>query len=161
MSSERNSFLSNIIFNPLVWIGTVVAVLHLQSKTGADIWNVFKSPATYRNLLIGALIYTALLDKHYTKNREKIAIFENIVATVTNAYIIFFTWLTIIFIVTRYHESGLRYSTVIRERLAEEKIPRTDTNTITQVQNLNLEKGKRYKLTPNADGSFILEVMEN
>ncbi len=165
MIGERGSFISTVILNPLVWIGIILAALHLQSASGTNIWNVFSAPQTYLNLLIGSLIYTVLFDRHYTKNRNKLAIMENLLATVTNAYIIFFTWLTIVFFITQYHESGIRMSNTLRERLAEEKTAParapSNINTAPQINNLNIESGKRYKLTPNPDGSFILEVIAN
>lgn len=162
MLGERGSFTSNVILNPLVWIGILIAVLHLHSKTGAEIWNVFRAPETYLNLLIVSLIYTALFDRHYTKNRAKLAITENIFAIITNAYIIFFSWLVVVFAITQYHESGLRMSNTLRERLAEEKSAPAHTRApAAQVNNLNIESGKRYKLTPNNDGSFILEVIDD
>lgn len=164
MIGERNSFTSNVLLNPLVWIGVTVAILHLSSKSGQAVWNVFRTPETYINLIIGAMVYTALFDRHYTKDRAKLAIMENIYATLTNAYIIFFSWLTVVFVITNYHETGLSYSVSLRKRLAEEKAAAhapAVSNAAPQINNLNIESGKRYKLTPNADGSFILEVMED
>ncbi|MCM1324720.1 MAG: hypothetical protein NC218_11415 [Acetobacter sp.] len=162
MVGERGSFFTNVLFNPLVWIGIVLGVLHLQHKTGPELWNTFQTPTTYINLLIGSAIYTALFDRHYTKNRKEIAIAENLVAILVNAYIIFFVWGIFVFVVSSYHASGLRYSAALRERLAEERTAPTSAQPTPQISTpkLNLESGKRYKVTPNSDGSFILEVIE-
>lgn len=162
MIGQRNSLFFTIVTNPLIWIGVILGILHLRTVPD-DVWQVFSTPQTYVNLLLGSTIWTLTFDRHYTKNREKLAIAENLLAIITNAYIIFFVWGSIVFVVSEYHQSGLQYSQTLRERLQEEKQLKNErlAPVLQTSGSINIEKGKRYKLTPNTDGSFILEVLDN
>lgn len=164
MIGQRSSLLFTIATNPLIWIGAFLGFLHLSTNTNSDIWEIFHTEQTYVYLIIGASIYTALFDKHYTKNRERIAIPETMLAILTNAYIILFVWGTVVFAVSEYHQSGLEYSLALRERMAEEKAARqseTISSAAPITNLLTLDSNKRYKLTPTNDGSYIIEVLDN
>ena len=164
MIGESNSFKSNVLLNPLVWVGVLLAFLHMRYKTDTDVWAVFQEAQTYINLFIGASVYTLVFDRHYTENRERLAIAENFFAIITNAYIIIFTWFMSVFAVTQYHEGGLRYSASLKEHIENQKDSTrapAHPQAAPQLNNVNIESGKKYKFTPTTDGGFIVEVIDN
>lgn len=165
MIGERNSFKSNVLLNPLVWIGVLLAVLHLRCKSGNEIWEVFTAPTTYYNLLIGALIWTAIFDRHYTQNREKIDIPATLTCVLLNAYTILATWGIIVFVITEYHAGGLQYSRSIKQHIEANIGQKTSPTAPAPQLNIPLNaidipSARKYKVTPSADGSFIIEVLE-
>ncbi len=165
MLGQRNSLLFTIASNPLVWIGIFLGIMHINKCTDRDIWQIFQNPETYGNLLIGSTLWTLLFDCHYTENRKRIAVMENIFAVLVNAYIIFFVWGAVVLVISEYRASGIQYSIALRKKLAEQHaVARKGDigNAPAPVpSSVNLESGKRYKLTPNTDGSFILEVLDD
>lgn len=165
MLGQRNSLLFTIATNPLIWIGVFLGLIHISKSANSDVWQIFQNPETYGNLLLGSTLWTLLFDCHYTENRKKVAIVENIFAILVNAYIILFVWGTVVFAISEYRASGIQFSIALRKKLAEQRTAAPHGNTYETPASLpssvNLESGKRYKLTPNADGSFILEVMDD
>ncbi len=161
MIGQRNTFFSCVVTNPLVWIGLIIAFLHLHSLKDNNVWSAFLEPTTYRNLLIGSTIWSLIFDRHYTKNREHLDIIENLCAIITNAYIILVAWGVTIFAISQYHATGNMYSQNLRNHLQTQKQTQTKASApaLATPQNLNLETGKKYKITPSSDGSFTIEVI--
>lgn len=115
MLGQRNSLFFIIASNPLVWIGIFLGLMHINKCPDSDVWRIFQNPQTYGNLLIGSTFWTLLFDCHYTENRKRVAILENIFAVLVNAYIIFFVWGAVVLVISEYQESGIQYSIALRK----------------------------------------------
>lgn len=164
MQGERGSVFKSFFLNPLVWISAVLTgfTMYYEGEHGAFL--LFYKAETYRNLAIGAAIYVGLFDRRYTAGRCRLDLAETLFAVLeTMGYILLF-WMLFLFLAVNYRLGGAWYSQTLTTRYERhgiksgEKIPDSVKNVLPSVQP---ESGKRYKVTPNADGSFTIEVLED
>lgn len=171
MMGMRGSFFKSVIINPLVWAGCVLTGFTLHYEGYDKAFEIFFKPETYRNLAIGAVAYVALFDRRYKKGGEKLDFSETLAAVIEAMSIILLVWVVLLMWFIGYHESGLRYSNKLRERYRENGWMTNDNaaKAATAAKNeasefldgeIELQKGQRYKLIPQEDGSIVVEVLE-
>ena len=88
-------------------------------------------------------------------------------------YVIVLTWGITLFAIVNYHLGGMSYSAGLRERYrangwiindtaAEDAAAvREMTSGVLEVVGVELEKGIRYMIMPQEDGSMVIEVIED
>lgn len=169
MQGMRGSFFKSIIINPLVWFGVILTCFTLHYEGFDNAYQIFFQFETYRNLAIGAAIYVALFNRQYKRGGDKLDVKETLLTVLETMYVILFVWGISLFAVVNYHLGGLSYSAGLRERYeaagwikndqAKEDIQAVQEMTGKVLEGMDLEQGKMYKVTPQADGSFIIEVV--
>lgn len=164
MRGTSGSVFKAVILNPLVWIAWVLTYFTIHYEGEKNALAIFLNPYMYRNLAIGAAIYVALFDRHYTAGRAKLDIPETLLAVITTMYTILLVWGITLSLIVNYHLGGEWYSAELRERYStktasddeERPLPRNfDT-----IKNMNLNSGQKLKIIPNADGTFTVEVLD-
>lgn len=172
MEGMRGSVFKAVFLNPLVWIGLVLTgfTLHYEGYEGA--FNVFFELETYRNLALGAAVYVALFDRRYKPGGGRLDISETLAAVLEAMYVIVLTWGITLFAIVNYHLGGMSYSAGLRERYRANGWIKNDnaaedaaavremTSGVLEDGGIELEKGKRYKIMPQEDGSMVIEVIE-
>ena len=113
--------LKNIIGNPLFWIGIILTIFTLNYETEGNIYNIFFSLNTYRNLFIGSFIYVAIFNVKYTKHHKKIDFLETFYTCIHTMAIILFVWLLSLSMYVGYHQAGEEYSDTLRARYTKLK----------------------------------------
>jgi hypothetical protein len=104
----HDSFFRRCFTNPLVWVGFALTALTLSHNGLEQALDIFFEPETYRNLAIGAAIYTLIFSPQYKNGGEKIALFATLQVVVENMIVIFVAWNISLLLVLNYHWSGLR-----------------------------------------------------
>lgn len=169
MRATSGSVFKAVFVNPLVWIGWVLTYFTLYYEGDKGAGAIFLKVETYRNLAIGAVIYTFIFNRQYTKGRERVDIFETLIAAAEAMYVIFITWAATTALIANYHIGGERYSEELRARYKLESANSKEDNgggalpeaALGALSNVRIEEGGRYRVTPEADGSFIIEVVED
>lgn len=164
MQGERNSLVQGVLLNPLVWIGLVLTGMTLANRDIDNAYEVFMNVETYRNLALGTAVYVGLFDRHYTKNMERLDIMETLFAVVQSMFIILITWSVSLALITGYLINGEGYKKKLTQRYQERMdVEETKENKPLLPKSLNnveLKSGQRYKVTPQDDGSIIIEVLD-
>ncbi len=163
MRETSGSVFKAVLVNPLVWVGLILTgfTLHYEGKERA--FDLFYQLETYRNLSIGAAFYVALFDRHYKRGGERLDIGETLMAVLETMYTIIIVWILSLFLVTNYHIGGENYSAALAERYRKSgwtSDEATEAET-EMLKGVNIEAGKRYRITPYEDGSFTVEVIED
>lgn len=162
MQNERGAVF-NFLENPLVWVGVILTAFTLHYEGEQNAFELFLKPETYRNLAIGAVIYVGLFDRHYTKNRERIDWMHSLFAVIEAMYIIFFAWFGSLFLMVSYYQGGEMLNLEMRRRYQKSATNGSKIETFTMPKGVleagEYEAGKSYKITPQADGSFVVEVI--
>ena len=109
----KDFILKKIIANPLFWIGISLTFFTLHYEDRENIYSIFFTPTTYRNLFIGSGIYVSIFNIKYTKNHEKIDYLETISACIETMAIILFIWLFTLSLYIGYHEAGEMYGKIL------------------------------------------------
>lgn len=163
MQGERGSVFKSFFLNPLVWIGIVLMLFTIHYEGSKVAFSVFFKVETYRNLAIGTALYVGLFDKKYTKGMERLDISETLLTVVYDMVMVLLVWIVSLALVVNYQLGGENYSAALTERyrkngwMTEDKTP---ANVNEVLKKMDVEAGKRYKVTPHADGSFTVEVEE-
>ena len=135
-------------------------------------FNVFFELETYRNLALGAAVYVALFDRRYKPGGGRLDISETLAAVLEAMYVIVLTWGITLFAIVNYHLGGMSYSAGLRERYRANGWIKNDnaaedaaavremTSGVLEDGGVELEKGKRYRIMPQEDGSMVIEVIE-
>ena len=163
MQGERSSIFKNFLLNPLMWIAMVLTSLTISNMGKDHAFDVFLMPITYRNLFIGALIYVALFARRYTKGMCRLAFVDMLKAILETMGTILIFWVVFLLLFVNYHKGGEMYSEALRERYQRNGMRTERQVTIPQniketFDNMPLESGKKYKVTPHEDGSITIEV---
>ena len=108
--------IKKILTNPLVWIGLSLSYFTLHYENSENIYDIFLSFNTYRNLLIGSCIYVAIFNIKYTKNHKHIDILETLYTCIETMFIILFIWLFCLSLYTGFHQTGNMYSRALRAK---------------------------------------------
>lgn len=163
MQGERGSFFKSIFLNPLVWIGIVLMLFTIHYEGNKNAFSVFFEVETYRNLAIGTALYVGLFDKKYTKDMERLDISETLLTVVYDMATILLVWAMLLGLVVSYQLTGENYSTALAERYRKNGWVAEDNDAVVKdtLKKMDVEAGKRYKVTPQEDGSFIVEVQED
>lgn len=145
-------FVSKIITNPLVLIGLLLTVVTLDGVDHTQTIELFLEGRTYRNLIIGAIIYVAIFDRKYTKGRKKIALMDNVRAVIGASFVIFISWLLTVGIFVQFQVRGERIKNKIYERYAGQsynnwKIEENGVDICKIAKDVNFEIGKSYLIT--------------
>lgn len=169
MQGMRGSFFKSIIINPLVWFGIILTCFTLHYEGFDNAYQIFFQFETYRNLAIGAAIYVALFNRQYKRGGDKLDVKETLLTVLETMYVILFVWGISLFAVVNYHLGGLSFSANLRERYEaagwiKDDQAKDEAEAVQEIsgkvlEGMDLEQGKMYKVTPQADGSFIIEVV--
>ena len=160
------NFLVKIIYNPLIWIGILLSYITLrETSTAEDVILMLKEPKLYIDLLIGAIIYVFLFERHYTKKRERVAILTNIVAVVDAMFTVFITWLCMTLAVLYFQYRGERISRQLRAKYNEQRIVNENTPAPTgqiidaslALKGFEVEVGKKYIITIHSPNNVSVE----
>lgn len=164
MQGERSSVFKSIILNPLVLIGLILTGFTLAYSEDRAAFQVFYSVETYRNLIIGTTLYVLLFDRKYTAGMQRLDIGQTLLTILESLVIILLVWAGSLFAVISYHIGGENYRDVLRAKyvkngwIKEEKAPK---DIDKMLQGVELKAGVKYKITPNEDGSIVVEIEED
>lgn len=176
MSGGKVSVLSGVLFNPLVWIGIILTLFTLKYEK--NVFDVFFEPKTYGLLFAGAGVYVALFNIHYTEEGEHIDWGETLAAVLSNMGIILLTWVISLSFIVNYRAGGESLRAAMAQKMqekaeaqaAERTYNATHLNNNTEnndiavdevINNMGLQGGKSYVITPQADGTISVQVIEN
>jgi len=169
MQGERGSVFKSIFLSPLVWIGLVLMLFTINNAEGKEAFSVFFEPETYRNLAIGTAIYVGLFDKKYTEGMVRLDIGETLLTVIYDMAVILLVWGVSLALVVNYQLGGESYKEILlqkyrkadwTENVKEDVMRESPLNVDETLQQLEVESGKRYKITPNDDGSIVVEVQD-
>lgn len=169
MQGMRGSVFKSVLLNPLVWIGLILTGFTLHYEGYSNAFKVFFQWQTYRNLAIGAAVYVILFNRQCKRGGRRIDVAETLATVLETMYIILLVWGLSLFAVVNYHQGGLSYSEGLRERYksagwiknddAAEDAEAVREMTSDIVDGVEFEKGKIYRVIPQEDGSFVIEVI--
>ena len=160
------NFLVKIIYNPLIWIGILLSYITLRETSNAeDVILMLKEPKLYIDLLIGAIIYVFLFERHYTKKRERVAVLTNIVAVVDTMFTVFISWLCITLAVLYFQYRGERISNQLQMKYKEQRQAHENTPAPTgqiidassALKGFEVEVGKKYIITIHSPDNVSIE----
>jgi hypothetical protein len=174
MLGDRVSVFRGVFLNPLVWAGGILTALTLNYEK--DVFAIFFLPKTYGLLVMGAGIYVALFGIHYTEEREHIDWPETLLEVIFTAGIILVSWFVSLSLIMGYRTSGEN----LRDRLAQRLQERAEAKEAQRrdnvsgydndddgdvhingvINNMGLQSGKSYVVKPQADGTIVIEVIE-
>jgi len=161
MLGERGSIIKAVFLNPKVIIGLVLTCLTLINEEG-HVFDLFYEPKTYRNLAIGSAIYVSLFGLVYTEGMQKLDIIETLKNVIETMAFILLVWGGSLLFVVNYQQGGENYSSLLRRRLQQNKGTDSDegvsADIVEALEGIKLETGKSYEVTPDENGSFIIEV---
>ncbi len=157
------TLIRTIFSYPQVWIGIILAVVTLNHDTSPAAYDVFFKSGTYQSLAILMGIYTLIFDKQYKAYRNGVDIPATLFNLIVNMYMVLLVWGCGVFVGVSYLQAGETYGEAIRKKYKqgqyEQQAERLD-NTAEQ-KNLQLLEGQKYRIVPQADGSFVVEVLAN
>ena len=174
MSGGKVTVFGSIFLNPLVWAGIVLTLFTLNYEE--DVFGVFFLPKTYGLLFAGAGVYVALFGIHYTEEGEHIDWGETMSAILYTAGIIFISWMVSLSLIMSYRTSGESLRDRMAQKLQEKAEARAaekgynaarynsddeEVNVDEVINNMGLQGGKSYVITPQADGTISVQVIEN
>lgn len=144
-------FVGKIITNPLVLIGVLLTMITLDEADYKNSLQFFLEWRTYRNLIIGAIIYVAIFDRKYTKGRKRIAVLDNIRAVFGSAFVIFISWVMTIGLIVQFQVRGERIGEKIRERYMGQTynrgIEEEGIDISHAIKDINFQVGRSYIIT--------------
>ena len=164
MQGERGSVFKSFFLNPLVWIGIVLMLFTINYEGNKRAFSIFFEAETYRNLAIGTAIYVGLFDKKYTEGMERLDIGETLLTVVVDMAIILLVWGVSLALVVNYQLGGESYSALLTKRYRDNGWTTENKSSVEvkdTLKKMDVEAGKCYKITPNADGSITVEVQED
>lgn len=163
MLGERGSIFQAVFLNPLVWIGLLLTFFTMEYNK-EDVFGIFFVPETYRNLAIGSAIYVGLFGRKYTEGMNKLDWNQTLGGVIEAMLLVLGVWFFSLFAIIHYQRGGEAYSDLIRKRYQREGVsvqntaPKNDVAVEEAMEKVNLQAGKKYKVTPHEDGSFTVEV---
>lgn len=174
MLGDKISVFRGVFFNPLVWTGGILTLFTLNYEE--DVYAVFFLPKTYGLLVMAAGVYVALFGIHYTEDRDRIDWGETMAQVLYTAGIVLITWFVTLSLIQSYRAGGESLRDRMAQKLQERAEARAaergynagysndgdeevDINNV--MQNLGLQGGKSYVVTPQADGTISVEVIES
>lgn len=172
MLGMRGSFFKSVVLNPLVWLGLTLTGFTVHYEGYRHAFEVFFDLQTYGYVALAAVVYVALFNRQYKKGGRRIDISETLGSVMEAMLIILFVWGLSLFLFVNYHVGGMNYSAELRERYKKAGWIKNDnaaedyeavrqmTSGILEGGSMEMEAGKRYKVTPRADGSVVIEVLE-
>lgn len=164
MQGERGSVFKSIFLSPLVWIGLVLMLFTISNAEPKEAFSIFFVPETYRNLAIGTAIYVGLFDRKYTEGMVRLDIVETLLTVVYDMVTIILVWALSLALVVNYQLGGETYSALLKARYQQESAGLREDETAVDIKgklgNIEVQEGKRYKITPQDDGSIVVEVQD-
>ncbi len=174
MLGDKISVFRGVFFNPLVWTGGILTLLTLNYEE--DVFEVFFLPKTYGLLVMGAGIYVALFGIHYTEEQEHIDWSETLAGVIYTAGIVLISWFVTLSLIMSYRTSGESLRDRMIQKMQEKAEMRAaergynathynndaeemDINNV--IENFGLQGGKSYVITPQADGTISVQVIES
>ena len=168
----RGSFFKSVVLNPLVWLGLGLTGFTLHYEGYQHAFEVFLWPKTYGYVALASIIYVALFDRQYKRGGRRIDISETIGTVLEGMLVILMVWGLSLFFCVHYHLGGMSYSAELRERYKKAGWIKNDnaaedyeavkelTSGVLEDGSVEMEAGKKYKVTPQPDGSMVIEVLE-
>ena len=168
MHGQSGSSLKGILTNPLVWIAWILTGFTLHYEGYENTFEIFLHPTVYQNLIIGVTIYVLLFNRQYKNKGSKLDIKETLSVILETMYFILFVWLLSLGLIVGYFSGGENYKAALAEKYrrngwgnAKEDVSEEDKEELRDIiKNVEIEKGKSYRVTPKDDGSFVIEVIE-
>lgn len=174
MLGDKVSVFRGVFLNPLVWAGCILTLFTLNYEK--DVFEVFFLPKTYGLLVMAAGIYVALFGIHYTEEREHIDWGETLAQVIYTAGIVLISWFVTLSLIQSYRAGGESLRDRMIQKLQEKAEMRAaergynsahyntdgadEVNVENVIQNFGLQGGKSYVVTPQADGSISIQVIE-
>lgn len=147
---------------PQVWIGVFLAFLTVHTYGVEKAFALFFELKTYKYLAFIAAGYAVLFEREYYKGRDGVNIFATLFNAVISFYIILFVWGLGVFACLGYQQSGMAYGKAIQKKYNQgkhEDVLQDDAEVLKILNQLKDGDGKKYKIIPNEDGSFVVEVL--
>lgn len=164
MQSERSSLFQMTVLNPLVWIGFILAGMTIANEGIDKAFDIFLYPDTYRNIALGAAVYVGLFDRHYTKDMERLDIGETLLAVIKAIAAILVTWVIALILISNYVAGGRNYRKVLTKRHQDrtQSTQEVKEKAVYDVlDKIEMKEGAGYRVTPQDDGSVIVEVIHD
>lgn len=162
MRGNSASFTKSILSNPLVWIGGVLTWLTLYYEGKEHAFELFYRPETFRNLIIGAVVYVSCFKRQYKKGGEKLDIIATLVMVYEVFLTILLTWVLTLGVIVNYLVGGeiyratlqQKYQKIKEENLHQEQMVETSVTVISDMQT-----GKSYRVVPQPDSTVLIEEL--
>lgn len=162
MRGNSASFTKSILSNPLVWIGWGLTWFTLHYEEREHAFELFCRPESFRNLIIGALIYVSCFKRQYKKGGEKLDIIATLVAVYETFFTILLTWGLTLGVIVNYHIGGELYRAALHQKYQEikgEAPVHVQTAETPSAAISEMQTGKAYRVVPQPDGTFLVEEL--